>query len=246
MKGRCVVVTGASRGIGRAIALLFAERGADVVANGTNAAALLALQSEIARGGGRCEVCAGDIADPETATAIVDAALRAFGRVDALVNNAGVNDRTPTLSLTREQWRRVLDVNLNGTFYMTTAVLPHMARAGRGAIVSVTSTAAKTAKANAAVSYGASKAAVNAMTRHWALEFAPFGIRVNAVCPGPVRTDMTAQWTDDQRETLVRAIPLGRVGEPREVAEVVVFLCGEGAGFITGETINVNGGSYMN
>ena len=243
--GKNAIITGASRGIGKAIALLFAENGADLIVGGTNASLLDALCAEVLAMGRQCFPCAGDVADPETAGRLVALAEEQFQKIDVLVNNAGINDRTPTLELTHEAWKRVLDINLNGTFYVSQAVLKHMAAHGGGSIVNMSSTASKTAKSNAAVSYGASKAAVNAMTRQWALEFAPYQIRINAVCPGPVMTDMSSQWTEEYRSNVAKSIPLGRVGAPEEVAALTLFLASDQASFITGQTINVNGGSYM-
>lgn len=240
--GKVAVITGASRGIGRAVAKLFLQEGALLVVNGTREDALASLCAEAEQG--RCFACAGDVADPETADRIAETAMARFGRIDILVNNAGINDRTPTSELSREAWLRVMDVNLNGCFYVARAILPHMVQAGSGSMVNMSSAASKMPKPNASVSYGASKAAINAMTRQWAMEFAPY-IRVNAVCPGPVLTDMSAQWTEAYRATIAQRIPLGRVGTPEEIARVVLFLAGDGASFITGECVNVNGGSFM-
>lgn len=245
-KANCAIVTGAGRGIGRAVALRLAGAGMDLVLQGRAVAALDLLADEIAAIGGRAAVVAGDVADPATASEAVAQAERRFGPVGVLVNNAGMNTRSSTLDMTLEDWQRVLDVNLSGTLHFCRAVLPGMIAAGGGAIVNVSSSTAKTPHRNAAPAYGASKAAVNYLTMHLAQEMAPHGIRVNAVCPGPVETDMTGQWTPEYRRAALARVPLGRLGRVGEIAGTICFLASEDAGFITGETINANGGTYMN
>ena len=245
LEGRSTIVTGASRGIGRAVALALAGCGADLLVHGRDIAALDALADEIAALGRRVEVMTGDVSDEAVAQAALAQAEAAFGQVDILVNNAGINSRSSTLDMTLEDWQRVLDVNLNGTLHFCRAVLPGMIARRRGAIVNVSSTTAKTPHRNAAPAYGASKAAVNYLTMHLAQEMAPHGIRVNAVCPGPVETDMTRQWADDYRTKVVASVPLGRLGEPSEIAGLVAFLASDAASFITGQTIDANGGTLM-
>jgi 3-oxoacyl-[acyl-carrier protein] reductase len=246
LHGQVAIVTGASRGIGRAIAMRLAANGAAVVLHGTNEALLGGLSGEISAQGGKAVFLAGDVADERTAHAAMDLARDSFGRLDLLVNNAGINTRAPTLEMPIEDWKRVLDVNLNGTLHFCRAVLPWMIAQRSGRIVNVSSTTAKTAHRNAAPAYGASKAAVNYLTMHLANEMARHNIRVNAVCPGPVLSDMTDQWDDEYRKRVEGGVPLGRLGTPLEIADVVVFLASEMSGFITGETINANGGTYMN
>jgi 3-oxoacyl-[acyl-carrier protein] reductase len=246
LSGKIALVTGASRGIGRAVALRLAANEASLVLNGTDESRLDELRHEIVSAGGAAEVVVGDVADERTAQAAVEATLSAFGRIDILVNNAGVTTRTSTLEMTLDEWRRVLDVNLNGTLHFCRAVLPTMIAQGGGKIVNMSSTTAKTGHRNAAPAYGASKAAVNYLTMHLARELAQHRIYVNAVCPGPVETDMIGQWSADYRKRVEQDLPLGRLGTPREIADVVVFLASGMSDFITGETINANGGTYMN
>ncbi len=246
LQGKRAIVSGASRGIGRAIALRLAQAGADVMVHGTKAEALKALAQEIAALGVRSAWIAGDVAAPETAQEAVAQATEAFGGVDILVCNAGINTRSSTLDMALDDWQRVMDVNLNGTLHFCRAVLPGMIAQGGGKIVNVSSTTAKTPHKNAAPAYGASKAAVNYLTQHLAREMAPHGIFVNAVCPGPVESDMTAQWDEAYRERVLAGVPIGRLGTPEQIAETVVFLAGPGSDFITGETVNANGGTYMN
>lgn len=246
LSGQIAVVTGASRGIGRAIALTLAQQGADLVVNGNQVDLLNNLAAEVKTEGRICLVQPGDVSDPETATKIARTVIEGFGRADILVNNAGINMRTPSLEMKLEDWRRVIDINLNGTLYCCLALLPYMVEQKFGRIVNVSSTTAKTPHKNAAPSYGASKAGVNYLTQHLALEMARHGIRVNAVCPGPIETDMTTQWTAEYRERVLAGVPLGKLGSARNVADVVLFLASDMSEFITGELINANGGTYMN
>lgn len=244
-KEKCVIVTGASRGIGRVTALAFAKEGAHLVVNGTNQALLNELEAEIESMGLRCIAVTGDVACPDIAQGLVDAAVDGIGRLDCLVNNAGVMRRASSLDMTLEDWQRVLDVNLTGTLHCCRAALAVMWQQGHGKIVNVASSASKQPHANAAPSYGASKAGVLYITRHLAREYATYGVNVNAVCPGPIESDMTDQWTPEYRESMMRKIPLGRIGRPEEVAATILFLCSEEAGFIVGEAININGGTFM-
>jgi 3-oxoacyl-[acyl-carrier protein] reductase len=246
LEGRIVVVTGASRGIGRAIALTMAQNGASLVINGNSEAQINRLGAEIEALGRECAIRPGDVANPETATGLAQTAISRFGRIDVLVNNAGINMRSSSLEMTLEDWQRVMDVNLHGTLHCCRAVLPHMIERRSGKIVNVSSTVAKTPHVNAAPSYGASKAGVNYLTQHLALEMAKHGICVNAICPGPIETDMATQWSDEYRQQVLAKIPLGRLGTPEDVADGVLFLASKMSDFITGETINVNGGTYMN
>jgi 3-oxoacyl-[acyl-carrier protein] reductase len=244
LENRTAIVTGATRGIGRAIALTLAREGASLVINAIGGEKLEVLAKET--GPSRCVTCAGDISDPSVAERLARTALERFGKIDVLVNNAGINRRSTTLDMSIDDWRRVMDVNLNGTLHACRAVLPHMIGRRYGKIVNVSSSAAKTPHKSAAPSYGASKAGINYLTQHLAFEMAKHGIYVNAVCPGPVETDMSKQWTAEYRERVSSGIPLRKLGEPQNVADAVLFLASGMSDFITGESINVNGGAYMN
>ena len=246
LKGYAAIITGSSRGIGRAIALAFAENGADLVIHGTKEGALQELQSQIRDMGVRCEYVAGDIGQYETAQRLADACMAAYGKIDVLVNNAGINSRKAFAELTPEDWDNMLRVNLTSAFYTCKAVVPHMLERKKGAIINMSSSAGKTAHPNAAVCYGVSKAGINSLTQKLAYDLAPHGIRVNAVCPGPIETDMSLQWTEEYREKVFSSIPLRRLGTGADVANVAVFLASEMAAFVVGESINVNGGKYMN
>lgn len=243
--GKIVAITGASRGIGRQIALTFAAEGADLVINGMNSEKLDEVASEVEALGVNCLISQGDVSKPETAESLADGARAKYGRIDVLVNNAGINDRTKTPNLTNEAWQRVIDTNLNGTYYMCHAVLPMMVDQHAGCIVNITSANGVAPHPNAAPSYGASKAAVTYLTKHFALEYAPYGIRVNAVQCGPISSDMTDQWTSEYREGVLGKVPLHRLGKPEEVAWGALFLATEMSGFMTGASINMSGGKLM-
>lgn len=246
LKGNAAIITGSSRGIGREIALAFARNGADLVIHGTRVEALEALRSEIQALGVRCEYVAGDIGDYATAQRLAETCLSAYGKIDTLVNNAGINSRRAFTELSLEEWDGMLRVNLSSVFYTCKCVVPHMLERKSGCIINMSSSAGKTAHPNASVCYGVSKAGINSLTQKLAYDLASQGIRVNAVCPGPIETDMSRQWTPEYRETVLGSIPLRRLGRGEDVANVTVFLASELSAFIVGESINVNGGKYMN
>ncbi len=246
LKGNAAIITGSSRGIGREIALAFARNGADVVIHGTRPEPLERLQAEIRTMGVRCEFAAGDIGAHETSQKLAEICVSAYGKIDTLVNNAGINSRYSFADLPLEEWDRMLRTNLTGAFYACKCVVPHMLERKSGCIINMSSSAGKTAHPNASVSYGVSKAGINSLTQKLAFDLAPCGIRVNAVCPGPIETDMSAQWTPEYRRKVLGSIPLRRLGRGEDVANVAVFLASEMSSFIVGESINVNGGKYMN
>lgn len=246
VKGKAAIITGAARGIGRAIALELAAEGNRLVINAAHKECLEKTGNEIKSLSAECLCVAGDIAQEKTAVQLVRVCKEAYGTVDILINNAGFNLRAPFLELSTDVWRRMLDVNLNSVFYMCKETLPLMVKRRQGVIVNISSSAAKTPHATAAACYAASKGAIDALTRQLAYEMAPLGIRVNAVCPGPIETDMSHQWTKEYRRQLLARIPMGHVGSPEDVARLVAFLVSDAAGFITGESVNINGGTYMN
>lgn len=245
LNGKVAVVTGASRGIGRQIALAFAEEGADLVANATKLPLLQSLADEVERLGRRCIVVQGEIDKPQTSLRIVKEAMGAFGKIDVLVNNAGIMNRKKTLDLTLEEWQRLMDVNANGVFYMCKAVLPVMVKQHSGNVINITSTASKAAHPNACPAYGASKAAVTYLTKHFAAEFGKDGIRVNALQCGPIHSEMTDQWTPEYRSSLLQKIPVGRIGEPEDVAAAAVYMASDLASFVSGCSFNLSGGKFM-
>jgi 3-oxoacyl-[acyl-carrier protein] reductase len=243
LAGKVALVTGAARGIGAAIARRLAREGAVVclvdVRNTDDLAA--AIRAD----GGHAFPVRLDITDAEAVTAAVDALVGERGSVDILVNNAGIVARGTLADLTPEIWRRVFAVNVDGTFHLCRAVVPHMIRRGGGRILTVTSIAGKMGDVTAAPVYGASKGALNSLTRSLARQLAVHGITVNAVAPHAIETDMSAEWSEEKRRAVIAGIPLGRLGRPEEVAEAALFLVSDGASFITGEILDVNGGALM-
>ncbi len=245
LEGQTTIITGASRGIGFSIAKLFAEHGANLVINGTNVDLIQENAEYLEKLGIKCVPVPGDISNEQTSQILTKTAFDVFGRIDCLINNSGVIHRRKFSDFNKEEWQRTLSINLNGLTYACNHALEVMAKQGHGKIVNVLSSAAKKPHANASVDYGVSKAGGLYLTRHLALEYAPLNIRVNAVCPGPIATEMVDSWDDDYRQKVLQKIPLGRLGKPEDVANVVLFLCSSQSDFITGEAININGGSFM-
>lgn len=245
LSGQTAIVTGSSRGIGKAIVYALAKEGASLIINGTNVKLLTELADDIEKGGGNCIPIIGDISDPNTSKVLIEKALEHFGGIHILVNNAGIIFRTSSEEMKLEEWDRTFQVNLVGTLQMCLAVLPYMKQQNGGKIVNIVSSAAKKPHPNSAPSYGASKAGMLYLTRHLAIEMGPYGIHVNAICPGPIDTDMSGQWTEDYRQKIISTIPLGRLGKPDDIAKAVLFLSSSMSDFITGEAINVNGGTIM-
>lgn len=237
LKGQTALVTGASRGIGRAIALLLAKEGAHVVLHyHSNRAAAESVAREV----NRSQLLQADLRSPAEIDRMV--ATLAGIPVDILVNNAAIWGTTPLGSTPLETLNAMLDINVRGMFWLTQAMLPLLREGAR--IVNISSIAGRVGRAAGRSLYGATKAAVDAFTRNWALELAPRKIRVNAVAPGYVETDMTADFFADEKilKHATDRQPFGRLAYPEEVADVVLFLCSPASNWITGESVNVSGG----
>jgi NAD(P)-dependent dehydrogenase (short-subunit alcohol dehydrogenase family) len=255
LAGQVAIVTGAGRGIGRATALELARMGADIVVAELDRTGAEKTGGEVQALGRKALVVATDVTKGADLTAMVERTKQQFGRIDILINNAGIYRAAATLDITEEHWDAIMDINAKAVFFATQAVLPAMIAQKRGAIVSLASMAGKIgSKTN--LPYNASKAAVVSMTKSLALAHAADGIRVNCVCPGFVETDM---WTKVSREqgallgmsaeefTRMRAatVPLGRMETPEDVASVIGFLASPRSGYMTGQALSVDGGLVM-
>ncbi len=244
LEGRVAIVTGGSRGIGRAVAASLAEDGASVVVSGRDPVRVEVEAKELEALGASVLAVQADVARREDVDRLVDRARERFGRIDVLVNNAGITRDALLVRMKDDDWDQVLNVNLRGAFLMTRAVAKVMMRQRSGRIINIASTAGAMGNAGQA-NYSAAKAGLIGLTKAAARELAHWGILVNAVAPGLIDTDMTAGLPAEAREALLAQIPLKRIGLAREVAEVVRFLVGDGASYVTGQVIHVNGGLYM-
>jgi 3-oxoacyl-[acyl-carrier protein] reductase len=241
LSGKAALVTGASGGIGGAIARALHRQGASVLLAGTRQAALDGLAGEL---GERAHVCTADLADPAAPDALVRAAEEAMGKLDILVNNAGVTRDGLAVRMKDEDWHKVLDVNLTAGFRLARAALRGMMRRRAGRIIGITSVVGVTGNAGQA-NYAASKAGMIGLSKALAAEVASRGITVNCVAPGFVTSPMTDALTPDQKKRITGAIPMGRIGNPQEVAACVVFLASDEAAYVTGQTLHANGGMAM-
>ena len=242
---KTAVVTGGSRGIGRAIAVALAAEGAKVaVIYAGNAAAAEETLSLIKEQGGEAVAMQCDVADDAAVSDMINAVKEQFGSVDILVNNAGITRDGLLMRMKEGDWQAVLDTNLTGVFHCTKAVTKLMMKQRSGAIINITSVVGQTGNAGQA-NYAAAKAGMIGFTKSVAKELASRGIRVNAVAPGIIDTDMTAVLSDAVKEDMLKSIPLGRVAQPEEVAKAVVFLASDNASYITGQVLNVDGGMVM-
>ena len=242
--GKVALVTGAAQGIGRAIALLLAQKGADIVVSDINLEKAEEMAKEIEALGRKAMAIKVDVANTNDVERMVEAILERFGQIDILVNNAGIARDKLILRMTEEDWDSVLNVNLKGTFNCTKAVIKHMSKQRKGKIVNIASVVGEMGNVGQA-NYSASKAGVIGFTKTIAREFAQRGINVNAIAPGYIETPMTEALTEKVKEELRRMIPMERLGRPEDVAQAVLFLVSEASSYITGQVLNVNGGIYM-
>lgn len=245
LTGKTALVTGGSRGIGKAIALELASQGANIVVNYTrNAEMADAVVREIETFGVKALAVQADVSKSAEAEKLVEQALAAFGQIDLLINNAGITRDTLLIRMKEEDWDEVLQINLKGAFLMTKLVGKAMLKKKAGRIVNITSVVGVMGNAGQA-NYAASKAGLIGLTKSAAKEFASRGITVNAVAPGFIRTDMTDTLPEDVKAKYAEAIPLGAMGESEDIAKTVAFLCSEGARYITGQVLLVDGGLHI-
>ncbi len=245
LQGKVAIVTGASRGIGRATALELARSGAAVVVNYRSGAdAAQAVVGEIESAGGRAVALQADVAEAADVDRLLKAATDSFGSLEIVVNNAGITRDTLLMRMKDDDWDAVVDTNLRGAYLLCKAAMRPMMKARWGRIVNITSVVGLMGNAGQA-NYAAAKAGLIGFTKSIAREMATRGITANAIAPGFVETDMTTALNDTQRQAILGAIPLGRLGQAQEVAQVVTFLASDAAAYITGQTIAVDGGMTM-
>ncbi|SDK98250.1 NAD(P)-dependent dehydrogenase, short-chain alcohol dehydrogenase family [Lentzea albidocapillata subsp. violacea] len=237
LAGKKALVTGATSGIGRSIAVKLAEAGATVYITGRRAELGKETVALIEQAGGTGHFIVSDVAGVDDVRKLAEE----VGDVDVLVNNAGIFPFSPTAEQSVDVYQQVFDVNVRGTYFLTAALAPAMVAKGKGSIVNVSSIAAVVGTPVGSV-YNASKAAMDALTRSWAVEFGPAGVRVNSVAPGPIATDKALAEAGEVFDAIAKDLPLQRVGQPDEIAEAVLFLASEKASFITGSVITADGG----
>jgi 3-oxoacyl-[acyl-carrier protein] reductase len=248
LEGKVALVTGSSRGIGAAIARLFAQEGAKVAVHGRDAKALASVQSEIERAGGRAIAIAADITKFTEIEAMRRTIERDLGPIDIIVANAGgsFSPPGPLEEITEEGWHASVEGNLTATFLTIKSILPGMKSGKAGNIITISSSAARRANPRSPVPYAAAKAGIEILTQHLATQVGPFGVRVNCIAPETILTERTRQWISEevQRE-LIEAHPIRRLGTPEDVARTALFLASEDAGWITGIVVDVAGGATM-
>ena len=244
LQDHIALITGAAQGIGLATARKFAAEGASLVLCDRNPATLDPVADELRRGGAQVLAQALDVSDRTAFTALVDAAIAQFGKIDTLVNNAGITRDARLVKMTDEQFDAVIDVNLRAVFRCTQIVAPHMIERGRGAILSASSVVGLYGNFGQ-TNYAATKAGIIAMTKTWARELGPKGVRVNAVAPGFIQTPMLATIPDKVMEQMAERVPLRRLGKAEEIASVYAFLASSEASYISGAVIEVDGGMTL-
>jgi len=244
LTGKVALVTGAAQGIGRAIGLLLARNGADIVVSDINLEKAEETAKEIRAIGPKAMALKVDVSNLSDVERMVEGILEKLAKIDILVNNAGITRDKLILRMTEEDWDAVLGVNLKGTFNCTKAVIRHMTKQRSGKIVNIASVVGEMGNAGQA-NYSASKAGVIGLTKTIAREYAQRGINVNAIAPGYIETPMTEALPGKAKEELKKLIPMERLGKPEDVAEAVLFLVSEESNYITGQVLNVNGGIYM-
>lgn len=245
LQGQVAIVTGGAQGIGLAIAARLAADGSALVIADLNAEGAERAASSLSEAGPTALAIGADITSDEGRARIVSAALERHGRIDVLVNNAGILPRVPLMEVTPEVWHRTMQVNLDAAFFCSQAVLPAMRAQGRGRIINISSMSARTGGQASPPHYATSKTGLVGMTRALARVVGAWGVTVNAVAPGMIDTEMLAALTSEQRQWWLEQIPLARLGTPEDVAGAVAFLASDDASYITGATLDVNGGYFM-
>ena len=244
--GKVAIVTGAGRGMGRAVALRLAAAGASVAVNDLRTEDAQRVADELTDSGTKSVAVQGDVTNSSDVGQMVDSTIDSLGAVHILINNAGVLRPTPVIDIEEDEWDFVVGVNLKGTYLCSRAVLPAMRNQGWGRIVNFSSTAGKNVSTVGGAHYTAAKAGILGFTRHLAKEEAAYGITVNSVCPGLIDTEMVRDTiSEDRADAYAASFPIQRLGEPEEVAELVAFLASDRASYITGASLDINGGDLM-
>lgn len=246
LKGRVAIVTGGGRGIGKTISAVLAETGAKVVVADVDEASALQTAKELNGPSGNVIGSLVDVGQEESVSNLIQLAFKTFGQIDILVNNAGIMYRTRLMDISVDEWEKTLNINLTGAFLCTKAVLPIMQESGFGRIVNISSSAGRSVSTLGGAHYTASKAGLLGLTRAAAKEAAPLGITVNAICPGLIETKMALETTTQMElQQFLDSFPIPRLGSPEEIAHLVVFLCSDSAAYITGASLDINGGDLM-
>jgi len=246
LKGRVAIVTGGGRGIGKAISSTLVFAGAKVIVADVDEDSALQTAKELTGPSGDVIGSFVDVSLEKSVSSLIQMALETFGKIDILVNNAGIMYRTRLMDISLDEWERTLQINLTGAFLCTKAVLPTMRESGFGRIVNISSSAGRSVSTLGGAHYTASKAGLLGLTRAAAKEVAPLGITVNAICPGLIETKMAVETTTpEELQKFLDSFPLQRMGSPEEIGHLVVFLCSDEAAYITGASLDINGGDLM-